>query len=354
MTGPGTCQLDDRRLDVALDRLVAAGLLTATQATAVRKEYDTAGDLAAGGADRAGPAGALTRSTGPGPGWRQILPEVGGYVGAAFVVAATVVLIGPHWDALSRTGQILVLAIPAVLLVGASLAIARSAPGGWTPHAGTVAAGRRRVVAVLLASGSALGGAAAGVAAGADAADRALLTTAAVLLVGAYLFCRSALLQLGVLLTVGLATVSWTAWWAHELWGPENPSVAVGLALGAVAAGWAAATAAGWFDEHRVGLMAAYGVGFVAAEIVAAGGTSTVPATVAYLALAGLSVTGFVGYARTRFAGHLVIAVVALATVVPQAVLDWTGGAFGAGGALLIVGLSIVGASLIGFRVRRD
>lgn len=218
---------------------------------------------------------AVARRTRPGPGWRQILPEVGGYVGAAFVVAATAVLVGPHWDALSRMEQILIFAIPAVLLIGAAVTIARSAPGGWSPHAGTVATGRRRAVAVLLAFGSGLGGAAAGVAAGEDAVDRALLTTAAVLLLAAYAFCRSALLHVSALLAVALATVSWAAWWAGQLRGVENPSLAVGLALGVVAGGWAAATAVGWFDERRVGLMAAYGTGFVAAEIVAGGGTST-------------------------------------------------------------------------------
>lgn len=386
MTGSGTSDVRDRRLEAVLGRLVATGRLTAAQATAVRTEYDAAGgpdtgSFAGGATGRPvtpgttapregsatdapetgrGPAaaGPVTvalgdRPAGPGPGWRQILPEVGGYVGAAFVVAATAVLVGPHWAALTRIQQILILAIPAVLLAGAAVAIARSAPGGWTPHAGAAATGRRRVVAVLLAFGSGLGAAAAGVAAGENAADRALLTTAAGLLIGAYLFCRSALLQLGALLAVALATVSWTAWWAQSQWDLENPSTAVGLALGAVAGGWAAATAAGWFDERRVGLLGAYGTGFVAAEIVAAGSTAPAIATVAYLALAGLSVTGFVGYARTRFVGHLVVAVVALATVVPQAVLDWTDGAFGAGGALLLVGLSIVGASLVGFRVRR-
>jgi len=49
-----------------------------------------------------------------------------------------------------------------------------------------------------------------------------------------------------------------------------------------------------------------------------------------------------------------VVGVVALATVVPQAVIDYTGGALGAAGALLVVGLSIVGASVIGLRLRHE
>ncbi|WP_395729210.1 hypothetical protein [Nakamurella sp.] len=341
---------DASRLDVALDRLVTSGRLTADQATAVRGEFASTADVLGSppAAERLRTGSAL-----PAPTWRVILPEVGGYVGAAFVAAAAAVLVGPHWETLSRAAQVLLFAVPAALLIGAGVLIARNAPGGWNPHAGSVAAGRRRVVAVLLTVGAGLGAAATGVAVGEDATDRAIFTAAAVLLIGAYLFCRSALIQLAALVAVALGTLSWTAWWAQERWGMSNPSVAIGLALGVVAAGWAAATMAGWFDERRLGTMGAYTVGFVAAEILAVGSESGLVATAGYLALTGLAVSGFVGYVRTRFVGHLIVGVVALATVVPQAVLDYTGGAFGAGGALLLVGLSIVGASLIGFRVRR-
>ena len=348
MTESSVRLADADRLDVALNRLVTSGRLTADQATAVRGEF-----AATTGA--VGPAAAVNRpGTGPAlpaPSWRVILPEIGGYIGAAFVLAASVVLVGPHWNALSRVGQVMLFAVPAVLLIGAGVLIARNAPGGWNPHSGTVVAGRRRVVAVLLASGAGLGAAAAGVAAAPDGVDRAIFTSGAVLMLGGYLFCRSALIHLAALVAVALATISWTAWWALDRWGSENPSLAVGVALGLVAMGWAAATVAGWFDEPRLGVMGAYAVGFAAAETVAVGTESNLVATAGYLVLAGLAVSGFVGYVRSRFAGHLVAGVIALATVVPQAVMDYTDGAIGAGGALLVVGLSIVGASLIGFRV---
>lgn len=340
---------DASRLDVALDRLVTSGQLTADQAAAVRGEFDAAAGVNAPSTADRQPIGAA----GQPPSWRAILPEVGGYVGAAFVVAATVVLVGPHWDDLSEAGQVLLFALPAALLIGAGVLIARSAPGGWTRHAGPVAAGRRRVVAVLLTFGAGLGAGAVGVAAGPDGMDRAVFTSAAVLLLGAYLFCRSALIHLAALLAVTFTTVSWTAWWAFERWDLDNPSLAVGLALGAVAAGWAAVSVTGGFDERRLGLMGAYAVGYAAAQTVAVGSESSLVATLGYLGLVGLAVCGFVGYVRSKFVGHLVVGVVALATVVPEAVLDYTDGAFGAGGALLLVGLSIVGASMLGFRVHQ-
>jgi hypothetical protein len=49
-----------------------------------------------------------------------------------------------------------------------------------------------------------------------------------------------------------------------------------------------------------------------------------------------------------------VVGVVALATVVPEAVLHYTHGSLGAGAALLVVGLSIVGASVLGLRLRHE
>ena len=50
----------------------------------------------------------------------------------------------------------------------------------------------------------------------------------------------------------------------------------------------------------------------------------------------------------------LAVGVVALATVVPQAVIHYTDGALGAAGSLLVVGLSIVGASAAGLRLRKE
>lgn len=100
-------------------------------------------------------------------------------------------------------------------------------------------------------------------------------------------------------------------------------------------------------------MFGACAVAFLAAEILAVGGESTAAAVAGYLLLAVLAAGGLVGYVRTRLIGLLVVGVVALAVVVPQAVLDLTDGAIGAGGALLLVGMSVIGASVLGFRLRR-
>ncbi|WP_420124624.1 hypothetical protein, partial [Nakamurella sp.] len=68
MTGSGTSQVQDRRLEVALGRLVATGQLTATQASAVRGEYDAAGSPGPGqvtaGAGGAPAAAGMTAPSG--------------------------------------------------------------------------------------------------------------------------------------------------------------------------------------------------------------------------------------------------------------------------------------------------
>jgi hypothetical protein len=291
-------------------------------------------------------------STGPGGDhWRAVLPEVGGYVGGAFVVAAILVLVGPRWDTMSWALQIALFAVPAVVLIAAALAIALGA-GEWSP-VGEAPAARRRVVAVLLVVGAALGAGAAAVIAAPDSADRAALTTASALLAGGYLFCRSALTHLALLAAGAGMVVSWTAWSARELTSNDNSAVAVGIALAAYACGWLIAAASGLFVERAIGVVGACALAFAAAEILVVGGEPIWAVATGYLVLALIAAGGLVGYVRTRMIGLLVVGVVALATVVPQAVLDFTNGAIGAGGALLLIGLSIIGASVLGFRLRR-
>lgn len=339
MTGAALPDSDAGRLEDALDRLVAAGRLTAGQAREIRAEY-------AASPARRGEARPGVHS------WRTVLPEVGGYVGGAFVLAAALVLVGPRWDTLSRTLQISVLIVPAVLLLAAALLISQTSPGGWTPQAGTVPAARRRAVAVLWIVATILGAAGAGVIAGPDAADRVASATAAIMMLGGYAFCRTALTQSALLLSCAFTVISWTVWSARELTGTENASVLIGVALAVLAAGWLVAAGTGLLAERAIGLVGGCAVAFAAAEILAVGGGSPVPTAAGYLLLLLLSAGGLFEYVRTRMIGLLVVGVAALATLVPQAILDYTNGAIGAGGALLLIGLSIIGASVMGFRLR--
>jgi hypothetical protein len=76
------------------------------------------------------------------------------------------------------------------------------------------------------------------------------------------------------------------------------------------------------------------------------------PAT-GFVVLLGLAVGWLAGYVWSRRTAVLAVGVIALATVVPQAVIHYTGGTRQAAGALLVIGLSIIGAGAVGLLVHR-
>jgi hypothetical protein len=349
MAADHTVHHDVDRLNVALEHLVADARLTEAEADTVRAEFV-----------------AVTTTTGRPP-WTAVLPEVGGYVGAAFVLAAALVLAIPRWDDFSHSGQIAILATAALVSVGAALAVALSAPGGWSVHARAGLGVRRRLVSVLLTVGIAAAVGAVAVFTGPDTAERAAATTAAVLAITAYVFCRIPLLHLAVLGSLAIASQAWLVsliptilgGWTPE--GPEvvtGPEVAIGITLVIIAAGWAALAIMGILDERHLGLVSAGVLFFIGAEVLATtsytSGLDALINAAGYVLLGLLAAAGLIGYVRTRYVGVLAVGVIALATVVPQAVIDYTNGALGAAGALLLVGLSIVGASLVGVRLRRN
>lgn len=330
---------DIERLNAALERLTASGRLSPDQADAVRVEYSSA------------------RPPSTRPPWTALLPEVGGYVGGAFVLAAALVLAGPRWDDLGRVGQLLVLGVPSLLVVAAAVVVMRTTPGGWRVHAGPEGGSRRRLVAVLLLVGIALAIGFVAVLAGPDDDGRAAATFAAVGSIAGYLVCRIAVLQLAALLSLAVAAVSWLVWAVptdegDPYGGPPATVVAVGIALCLIAVGWALLALRGVLDERHLGLVASGVLFFVGAQVLATGSGRPGVTGAGYLLLALLAAAGLVGYVRTRYLGVLAVGVVALAVVVPQAVIDYTNGALGAGGALLLVGLSIVVASVLGLRLR--
>ena len=323
------------RLAIALDRLVGNQRLTAEQAAAVRDEFA---------------AVALVPTRQP---WTAVLPEVGGYVGGAFVLAAALVLAGPRWDDLGYAGQLAVLGVPSLLMIGAAVAVALWTPGGWSVHARPGMGARRRLVAVLLAVGIVLAACCGAVIADPEDSGRLPVTTAAVLFVAGYTLCRTALLHVGAFLSIALTAATWSIFlFSGDPDQSERPPLALGFSLAAVAVVWGLLAVLGVLDERQLGMFAAGALFFVAAEVFVVGSGRSGVTGAGYLMLAALAAVGMYGYIRTRYVAVLAVGVVALATVIPQAVIDYTNGALGAGGALLLVGLSIVGASVVGMRLR--
>ena len=334
------------RLDIALQRLVADARLTNAEADTVRAEF------------------AAVKTTPERRPWTAVLPEVGAYVGAAFVMAAALVFAIPRWDDLSHSGQVAILGISALVFIGAALAVALSTPGGWSVHARAGLGTRRRLVSLLLAIGVAAAVGAVLVITAPGPADLAAPTTAAILAVAGYALCRTSLLHLAALGSLAVTSSAWLDWAIPTVlgdpWIPggreviSGPEVAIGLSFVVIAAVWALLAIKGVLDERHLGLVSAGALFFIGAEILATD-TATDRAWAngaGYILLGLLAVAGLVGYVRTRYVGVLAVGVIALATVVPQAVIDYTNGALGAAGALLLIGLSIVGASLVGVRLR--
>jgi hypothetical protein len=346
--------LTSATVDAALDRLVAAGTVTAGQADAVRAELGvTARQRVAGaaptveGTDGAVPVGRSAAGRGPHAPDRRpltaVLAEVGGYVGATFVGAAAVAVAGPQWDSLALGEQLALLLVPAVLMLVAAVGIAAAAPGPWTAREATPAHGpRRRLVSALVLVAAGLGAGAAALAAGDDAEPTAAAVTGLLVTGAAYAACRTALLHLGVAFSAtsavyavaDLADLSLTA---------GGAGVAV---LGLV---WALAALAGVLAERVLGLTVGAGLAFLGGETIALDG----PSAAGYAVMAAVALAGLGGYLALREVALLAAGAVALAVVVPQAAIDWSDGALGAAGALLVCGLSIVAASVVGLRVRK-
>jgi hypothetical protein len=157
-----------------------------------------------------------------------------------------------------------------------------------------------------------------------------------------YAFCRSALLQLAV----GIATaLMLTA--ATDRYTGDGDRAPWGLVLAGVL--WLGLGAAGVLAERTLGVVLAAVMAYAGGEALALDGDRAV----GYLVVGSVAVAGLAGYLWTRRVAVLVVGVVALATVVPQVVEHYSRGALRAGGALLVTGLSIVGASMIGLVLHR-
>ena len=316
----------------ALDRLVAAGTLTPDQADAVRHEL--------GRVSRPAPPPSDDRDSS----WTTVLAEVAGYVGAAFVFAAAIVLAAPRWGDLPPATQAITLGVSALLLAAAAGWVAAGTPGGWTVHPGVSGPRRRLVGALVLVAGAMATSTTATLTDGPRQEGLTVLTALAVWGVG-YLACRGILLHIA---TAGAAT--WAVFAVADWATSEPDATLVGLLTAAIGVGWGLLAVWGVLDERRLGLAAAGAIVFVGAEeVVVDGGAER---GLGYLLLLGLAVAGLAGYAVLRDVVLLVVGAAALAVVVPQAVTDYSNGALGAAGALLFSGLTIVGAAVLGLRLR--
>ena len=88
------------------------------------------------------------------PGAASRLPEVLGYLGGTFVVAAALIVVGWSWDSFSHAAKLTVSGLAALVVYGAGLTIALAAAGGRATLTAPSQDVRRRLVGVLLVVGA--------------------------------------------------------------------------------------------------------------------------------------------------------------------------------------------------------
>ncbi len=329
--------VDPARLDAALDRLVERGVLSSAQAGAVVQEY---GGLA-------GP---------PRPqGLRRQVGEIAGYLGASFVVGATLLFLSEEWETLGRAGRVGIIAAMAAVLLLAGVAVRwrAAAPGArwWRPWAGDSV--RRRLSSTLLTGAAVATGTAVYAGFGTSTADFSppvhapLVASAAglaVVILG-YLLARSALGQL-------VAAVGAYATFASLLPVLHLDEMAVlGAGVLALGAGWVWLAWRRLVAERRFGLAIAVTFGLIGAQLVVAGDTGD-QNYLGYALTALVAGACFAAYARLRDWVVLAGGVIGATLVVPEFLYDVTGGSLGASGVMLVAGVTLLAGSLVGLRIR--
>ncbi|GAB3990812.1 hypothetical protein [Nocardioides marmoraquaticus] len=338
-----------------VDRLVAEQLIHPGQRerafAVVADELDPRGP--------GGPAVPPARTGASGRGGMSALVEVVAYLGGALVLAAGALFVVELWDALSFGSQVATVAVLAVALLGGGVGVVAG-------HAHAVlqrvdgSDSRRRLASTLLTGGALAVAVLVGMlvdraggssAYDASSVDWTLLTASfAGLLVAAAAYALLAGSAVGVIgVATALVTLVGTA--VGPVGGDEGlVSAAVFVPL---AVAWLVATERGLLREVTLARVLGVLLALYAVQAPVVEGDA---GTVAYALTALLAVVGTVVYLRLGAWPYLAIGVVAVTVVVPEAVTDWTGGGLGAVGAVLVTGLTLLLASLVGawLRSRRE
>lgn len=320
-------------------RLVDAGLVEAHRAEEALAVVDRQLAQPSPG-DSPGGAPEESRRTGP------RLTEVIAYAGAALVVVAVILLAAQYWGDLAPLQRSLILGGIATVLLAGALVIVRVAGGAWLLRDRLGA--RPRFLAGTLVIAAAV---AAGVALGSwilhayypppthdlhNVSMTSGLAVALVILLAGYVLAPSPLLHLALALAgVVLLTSVWTG-------DDYRAEVLRSVLVLTVAAAWLAlALLHRWWAEPQVGGAVGALLLLLGAQLLLAhpepGWAHAVTFAVALLL--------FALYWWRGWWPFLAVGVIALTTAVTEALIEWTDGSLGAGGAVLVAGLVLLAAS---------
>lgn len=284
---------------------------------------------------------------------RRRLAEVAGYVGAAFVVGAAVLFLSTTWADLGAWTQVALLLGSALLLGGAGAAVVLTAddqPGAARAQA--AGAVRRRLASALLTGAAGCTAFGVGVAvAETDASGELTVLVAAATALGValagYRFAHSVVGQLGA--AVAAVTMVPSGLGAMD----SDSSSVVPLALGLLALGglWLLAAERRWWHEVQAARVVGCALALFGAQLPVMAQDEV---WVGYLLTSAVALGAFGGYIVSRAWAHLATGVAGATLVVPEALHDFFGESLGAAGVLLVAGVTLLGASLLGLRLRHE
>ncbi|QNN54370.1 hypothetical protein [Nocardioides mesophilus] len=295
-------------------------------------------------------AGALEHGTEVAVPLRRRMAEIAGYVGGAFVVGAAVLFLGTTWTDLSLGQQVGLLLVTALVLVAAGFVVVGTA-GGARALRQPEEAVRNRLTSVLLTAAAGCLSFAVGlwlldVMSNEELAVMlAALAGLAAALLG-YLVAPTTVGQLGSAAAAFAAIPSGLGALSSGGLGEAWFGVLV-LALGVL---WLLAAERGWWRELLSARIIGCGLAFFGAQLP----LGAVEPWGAYVLTAAVGVAAFAAYLRTRAWPYLATGVVAVTVAVPEALSDWTSGSLGAAGILLVTGVTLLVAALLGLRLRQE
>jgi hypothetical protein len=299
---------------------------------------------------------ALSGGEAPPTALRRRLVELAAYVGGAFVVAAGFLFATQEWADLTVTQRVVLLGVVAALLAAAGIATVVTT-GRRRVISEPVHDVRRRLASTLLTGASAAVAAAVAVVMidwvehtsneqqNEDLIGLATFGTFLVLVLLTYLYVGSLVGQLAA-----AAALMFVLPFVLEVADVYGPVLHGALVLGAGAL-WLFLAETGRWHEVLAGRVVGAGLMVVGAQIPLA--SADFP-WVAYLATIAVAAVGFTAYVLRRSWPYLVAGVAGVTLAVPEALLDWTEGSLGTAGVLLVAGVTLLGASLLGLRLRQE
>lgn len=300
--------------------------------------------------------GERTGSTAPSTGARGLprLVEVVAYLGGALVLAAGSLFLVEQWGSLGFGARTALIAVVAIALAAAGGAIVRA--GGPVDVRDQGHDVRRRLGGTLLVGAAVAAGFLAGhtlehyTEQGAFPSVHWPTVLGALVVVAcaaiAYRLAPTAVALLAVL--VGAVTADMGVVEGVDF---GSDGDVIGLSLLAIAVVWLVITEAGVFHELTIARAFGVALALIGAQVPVLDGTHS---WLGYLLTAAVVVVGIMVYlARTAWP-YLAVAVLAVTLVVPEAVSDWTEGSLGAVGGVLVAGITLLAASLAGYRLRAE